>query len=105
MTEGFAAPPIFWFEVANALRNMRLRRTITDAAAGAALRSLQAMRIAVEPVAAEIDAVVKLSDRYQITVYDAAYLEFALRSGFRLVTRDKGLFSAAKGAQVDVEGL
>ena len=105
MTAGLTAPPIFWHEVANALRNMRLRRKISDAAAAAALRSLRAMRIVLEPATADIQAVIKLSDQYQITVYDAAYLDYALRSGSRLVTRDKGLFAAARLAGVGVEGL
>ncbi len=105
VTEGFVAPPIFWHEVANALRNMRLRRTITDAAAGAALRSLKAMKVAVEPATPEIGSVIALSDQYNITIYDAAYLDLCLRSGLRLVTRDKGLFRAALNASVQVEGL
>ena len=105
VVEGLTAPPIFWHEVANALRNMRLRRTLSDAAAEAAIRSLRSMRIALEPSTPDIGPVIALSDTYQITIYDAAYLELALRSGFRLVTRDKGLFAAAKMAGVDVEGL
>ena len=105
MTEGLTAPPIFWHEVANALRNMRLRRKISDPAAAAALRSLQAMRIVLEPATAEIQGIVTLSDQYQITIYDAAYLDHAIRSGSRLVTRDKGLFAAAKVAGVEVTGL
>ena len=105
VTQGLIAPPIFWHEVANALRNMRLKRTITDVAAAAAIRTLKAMKIVVAPATPEIDPVIALSDTHQITIYDAAYLDLALRSGRPLVTRDKGLFRAAKNAGVEVEGL
>ncbi|MHB1104092.1 MAG: type II toxin-antitoxin system VapC family toxin [Devosia sp.] len=43
-----------------------------------------------------------LSDRHDLTVYDAAYLELALRKELALATLDKELTAAARAAGVSV---
>ena len=98
--EGLIAPPIFWHEVANAFRRLRHQRKVSAAAASAGLRALRDLRIVLEPATAEIQPVVATSDAYQLTIYDAAYLELALRVGGRLATRDEGLRAAAAKAGV-----
>ena len=40
----------------------------------------------------------KLADTYDLSVYDAAYLELALRRGLPLASRDTALNKAAKAA-------
>jgi predicted nucleic acid-binding protein len=45
-------------------------------------------------------SIVALSDRYDLTPYDAAYLELAIRLGADLATRDAALGAAAKSAGV-----
>jgi predicted nucleic acid-binding protein len=43
-----------------------------------------------------------LADRYSLTVYDAAYLDLALRRGLSLATQDKALSVAATKAGVGI---
>lgn len=96
------APPIFWHEVAGALRSMRRKGRIVEAEAMAALRDLGRLRIGLEPPTADIQPVIDLSDRHQLSVYNAAYLELALRTGSRLATRDGGLIAAAMRSGLEV---
>ena len=58
---------------------------------------LSILPIEVEPPLspAQAKAVLSLSEKYGITVYDAAYLELAKRKGLPLATLDKDLISAA----------
>ncbi|MGH9518032.1 MAG: type II toxin-antitoxin system VapC family toxin, partial [Terriglobales bacterium] len=45
-------------------------------------------------------AMIALARRHRLTVYDAAYLELALRTGFRLATLDRHLACAARAEGV-----
>ena len=45
-----------------------------------------------------------LAERHALTVYDACYLELALRTGLQLATRDRQLRNAAEQAGVRVLG-
>jgi predicted nucleic acid-binding protein len=97
--EGIVVPALFWLEVANALRT-RLRRGVLRAAdrdqALARVRALGALTAEMtEPDAEGLDRTINLSDRYDLTVYDAAYLELALRLGEPLRTFDTALNRAA----------
>ena len=102
--DGLTAPAIFWHEVASALRNMRLRGLITEPAMNASLRGLGGFGVVLEPASSDIRPVMAVSERYQLTIYDAAYLELALRAGSRLATRDRGLRAAAARAGVESVG-
>jgi predicted nucleic acid-binding protein len=46
-----------------------------------------------------------LAERHRLTLYDAAYLERALRRGLPLTTLDRGLHAAASGEKIQVLGL
>lgn len=43
-----------------------------------------------------------LAERYQLTAYDACYLELAFRQGLPLATYDKALLQAARAAGVKI---
>lgn len=102
-SEGVAAPVIFWFEIASVLRKMRLRQDLTSPQVEAVLASLRRLDIVIEtPPSAGV--LLAASEAHQLTIYDAAYLELALRTGARLATRDQGLVSAAARAGVPVIG-
>jgi predicted nucleic acid-binding protein len=45
-----------------------------------------------------------LMDRFNLTAYDATYLELALRRNLPLATLDKELFAAARQAGVALVG-
>jgi predicted nucleic acid-binding protein len=71
-----------------------------EAAAGA----LRAIRIEIESAdrrRVEED-VLKIADQYGLTVYDAAYLELALRRRIPLATLDDALRRTATSAGVEV---
>lgn len=94
------APTIFWHEVASALRNMTLARVLKPETRAPVLRRLRALAISVEAPSPDMSRVIETSDKYQLTIYDAAYLELAIRTGSALATRDKGLIAAAPRAGV-----
>ena len=67
------------------------------------LLELQKLPITIEADVREtIAATVAVSDRFGLTVYDAAYLEIALRRELPLATLDKELADAARAAGVSV---
>jgi predicted nucleic acid-binding protein len=100
--------PSHWpVEVANAFQQGVRRRRITIAHRDAALRSLASLPVAVDPETG-IHAwaqTLDLSTRFDLTVYDAAYLELAVRRGLPLATLDHDLRAAAAVAGVTVLGL
>ncbi len=95
--------PAHWpLEVANGLLMAERRRRATRAAVAEALHVLLALPIDIDPetarhVAGETSA---LAREYGLTIYDAAYLELAMRLGGTLATGDKTLARAAKSAGV-----
>ncbi|HVB09144.1 MAG TPA: type II toxin-antitoxin system VapC family toxin [Bacillota bacterium] len=97
-----AAPAIWPLEVANVLLLAERRRRITQAQAEAFVRLLRTLAIAVDPGAptAVWGAIMAVARRYQLTAYDAAYLELALREGLPMATLDARLRAAATAAGV-----
>jgi predicted nucleic acid-binding protein len=94
-----AVVPLLWrMEVANglqmAIRRKRIDRNFRDHA----IRQLSLLPIAVDP---ETDtyvwtATLGLSDRFGLTIYDAAYLELAQRRNLPLASIDKALSTAGE---------
>jgi predicted nucleic acid-binding protein len=105
--ESGAWVPGFWkLEVANILE-MGVRRGRTDAA----FRDDTLADLALLPISVDEEtdrqawmATLKLAVRHRLTVYDAAYLELALRKGLPLATLDRELRSAAVAEGVLVLG-
>lgn len=102
--EGLLAPVIFWHEVASALRQLVLRRKIAPEFRLVGLRRLRELAPVLDAAAPSIEAVITVSDRHQLTIYDAAYLEMAQRTSSRLATRDRGLIASAPRAGVELVG-
>lgn len=98
---GAVAPSIFWYELRNVLVVSERRNRIAPekSAAFLALVADLAIELAGEPAEG---GVLELARRHDLSVYDAAYLELALRSGEPLATLDSGLRRAAAGAGVVV---
>ncbi len=65
--------------------------------------SLDALPIEIEPVSTSRvwGLALALADRHDLSVYDAAYLELALRMRLPLATLDRALAAAARAAGVD----
>jgi predicted nucleic acid-binding protein len=98
-----ALVPAHWStEVMNGLL-MAVRRSRLDLERVARFaRDLAALPIRIEPPHAPAvwDATIRVATRHQLTVYDAAYLELAQRTGLPLATLDGDLRKAALAASV-----
>jgi predicted nucleic acid-binding protein len=64
------------------------------------------MPIRIDPQSDEgvFDRVFKLADQYSLTIYDAGYLELAIREGLPLATLDNDLRKAARASGVPLVG-
>lgn len=104
MADGSKAivPAIWPFEVGNALLTAERRRRLTIAQVTAALKNLALLPIAIDSVQTEFvfGDVLAVARHTQLTEYDAAYLELALREGLPLATLDDRLRQAARNAGV-----
>jgi len=108
VTEGKGAlvPPLWAYEVANVIVGLQRQGRITAAAGAGFLEDLQALAIETDREGDRrvFESVVGLARQYGLTVYDAAYLELAMRRGLPLATLDEGLAHAAREAGVEVVG-
>jgi predicted nucleic acid-binding protein len=98
----FVVPVLWMFEVANALLALRRRQRIQRDEYNQALLDLRDSLPLVDdegPVRA-LDAISKLAEKHDLSVYDAVYLELALRRALPLASRDAALNKAAKRAGV-----
>jgi predicted nucleic acid-binding protein len=93
------APRLWAYEVRNsALMGLR-RKRITRADAQEFFECIKGLPIRLtDPVS--YDVVFGLADRHGLTVYDAAYLDLALREGLPIASLDKALCNAAGNSGV-----
>jgi predicted nucleic acid-binding protein len=102
----FIVPSLFWSEVAYVLGKREANGRITRQFRLASLRRVQALEVTTDLSAAapgpSFDHTLELCDRHSLTVYDAVYLELALRRGFRLATLDNALAGAARSLGLEV---
>ena len=93
------APRLWAYEVRNSVLMGLRRRRISRADADGFLASLTDLNIQLaDPVS--YDAVFKLAEFNGLTVYDAAYLDLALREGSQLATLDDALQKVAVKAGI-----
>lgn len=101
---GALVPFHFHIELINALLALERRQRITAVAVDEAIEMYG--RLGLDADRADFRDIqpmtFALARKYQLTAFDAAYLELALRTGSPLATRDKALAAAAKqaGAQL-----
>lgn len=97
--EGAWVPQLFPVEIANVLLQAVRRNRITASYADAQLRLLEniSLSIDVETSAQAWDATYRLASEDGLTLYDATYLELALRRKAGLATFDDALARAARG--------
>jgi predicted nucleic acid-binding protein len=89
------APRLWAYEIRNCILMGVRRRRITMAHAEAFLEDLKSLPIRLtDPLSSS--HVFALADRHGLTVYDAAYLNIAIREGIPLVSLDKALIRAAE---------
>ncbi|MBB5519485.1 type II toxin-antitoxin system VapC family toxin [Amphiplicatus metriothermophilus] len=96
------APVIWWYEVRNAIAVNERRGRLSQEHAASLLDLIE--RLQVEIDLETPSAIVSLARRYGLTIYDAAYLELALRSALPLATLDGRLARAAAAEDIVVIG-
>jgi predicted nucleic acid-binding protein len=107
IANGAWVPSLWRFEVANVLE-MKVRGRRNDAVfRDNALTNLSLLPISIDQ---ETDrqawgATLRLAERHRLTLYDAVYLELALRRGIPLATLDIELRAAAKAEGVGLLGV
>lgn len=104
--EGAIVPDIWRFEVANALQMAVRRKRIDSGFRDRALAHLNTLDIVTdaESQSHAWSASIRLSERHNLTLYDAAYLELARRHRLELATLDAALVRAAEAEFVPVIG-
>jgi len=100
--ERAAAPPLLRLEVVNVLRTACKRQVIIASQAQELLAQLSRLPIDVNASSPEPGLLLALALRYELTAYDAAYLELALRLQLPIATQDAALAEAARIAGVGV---
>jgi predicted nucleic acid-binding protein len=95
-------PKLWPFELANVLLVLLRRRVILDDQYERARNSLGKLDCVVDEEGPELalGEISRLARSYELTAYDAVYLELALRRGLPLASRDAALNRAAKRAGV-----
>ncbi len=96
-------PGLFFFEVRNALVINEKRGRTTPQGSADFLRRLARLPIRLAPFPDD-DALMALARERKLTVYDAAYLELAVREGLPLATLDRDLEMAAVAEGVALFG-
>jgi predicted nucleic acid-binding protein len=95
-------PPLWRWEIANALLTAERRGRIDPASAERFLDLLEQLPILVDTDSSRqaFRATWQLARAHDLTSYDAAYLELAQRLGLPLATRDLALAAAAETAGI-----
>jgi predicted nucleic acid-binding protein len=103
---GAWVPQLWRLEVANVLE-MGVRRGRTDAAfRDATVADLELLPIQIDPDTEKYAwrATMRLAASHRLTLYDAAYLELAMRRGLPLATLDRELRAAATAENIILLG-
>ena len=102
--EGAIVPTIWLLETANVLLYAERQQRISKIQAHHALYNLKNLPIAIDQTTLDCAWVktLELVENYKLTLYDASYLEIALRYNLPLATFDKSLRQACYGCGVVV---
>lgn len=95
---GAHAPVIWWYEVRNVIAISERKGRISRSDASSLIHSISRVRLEIDRETP--DAIFEIARMRSITVYDAAYLELAMRRDLPLATLDASLAQAAKAEGV-----
>jgi predicted nucleic acid-binding protein len=98
------APSLWAYEIRNAILIGVRRGRITKDASQKLLVFLNDLDVQLSD-SPSYDAVFSLAERHGLTIYDAAYLDLALREGLPLASLDNALCRAAGNSGVVLFGL
>lgn len=99
--QGGVAPRIWWYELRNALLVNERRGRISPQQVSDTLADSLALGISIDDAHDE-SRLLELARRFALTVYDAAYLEVAVRRSLPLATLDLRLRRAAETVGIAV---
>lgn len=106
LTNTTAIVPTIWpLEVANVLLISKKHKRITEVQSASFIDALSALPIVVDQstTSRAMHSIFILAGQADLTSYDAAYLELAIREGIPLLTLDKGLIKAAKKLNIPLK--
>ena len=91
-------PALWYLEMANVLLIPQRRRRLTAVQRQAALEKLTALQFTVDEEGTRhaFGKTSELAEKHGLTIYNATYLELALRRSLPLATRDEALKAAAR---------
>jgi predicted nucleic acid-binding protein len=97
LTNSQAWVPTIWsLEVANAFLSAESRKRISAADVAQAIAQIRSLPIKREEINADSATLIDIGRRYHLSVYDATYLDLAMRLGLDLASKDSKLVSAAR---------
>ena len=99
-SERAVAPALWPMELANVLRTTCRRGRLTAQQAQKMVEQLALLPIEIDSTPARPGLLLSLALRFDLSAYDAAYLELALRLQQPIATRDAALAEAARIAGV-----
>lgn len=103
-SEGAVVPSLWPLEVANVLLMAERRQRITATQASAFIEQLSQLPIHIEDQKAHraLHEIYALAKTFNLTAYDASYLELAICNHLALATTDRALVAAAKAASIPI---
>ena len=102
--EDAIVPNLWHLEAANVLLGAEKRSEITAGEIEGFISQLENLPIHVDPLTSHqsFSSILALGRAYNLSSYDAAYLELALREGIPLATLDIDLIKAAKKSGLEI---
>jgi predicted nucleic acid-binding protein len=97
----FWAPGLLWSEIRNILVMNERRGRLTPGLSEDALQAVERLEIVFDTQPAS-GPVLRLARQHGLTVYDALYVELAIRKGAVLATLDRAMAKAAQAEGVTV---
>ncbi len=99
---GLVVPAIWWLEIGNTLLTAERRQRLTPALRVQVMQAARGLGLVTEPQAHEVGwgRPMDLARLHGLTLYDACYLELALRLDATLLSTDRALRRAAKAEGV-----
>lgn len=104
VNDGMAAPAHFPLECTNILRVGERAKRLSQQKSSAFISLIESLRIEIdgETTRRAWSETLEVSRRAELTTYDAAYLELAIRRQATLASKDKALLKAARANKVPV---
>ena len=104
ITEKALVPNLWHLEASNILLGAEKRGQVSVGEVEGFIAQLENLPIRVDPLTSHsaFSRTMSLARAYNLSSYDAAYLELAVREGVPLASLDKNLIKAAKKAKVEI---